>query len=87
MELISFDVDDPGPELGAVSATERMACPTLAQLREWCGGERGGLTDPWGNEHVVVLSDWPTMDPHKTRVLIRFHRVPDSLTAPAVASP
>ncbi len=76
MELIPFDEENFGAEVGDVSAAERAACPTLAELRDRCGGERGWLTDPWGNEHAVVLSDWPTMDPHRTRVLIRFHTSP-----------
>lgn len=87
VELIPFDEEDPGPEIGDVSTTERTGRPTLAQLRDRFGGERGWLTDPWGTEHLVVLSGWPTMDPRRTRVLIRFRVVPDPLTVPAPASP
>jgi len=87
VELIPFDEEHFGPEVADVSAAERAACPTLAELRARCGGARGWLADPWGNEHAVVLGDWPKMDPHKTRVLVRFHVVPDPLTAPAPASP
>jgi hypothetical protein len=86
VELIPFDEESVGPEVAEVSAAERAACPTLAELRERFGGERGWLTDPRGNEHAVVLGDWPTMDPCATRVLVRFHVVPDPLTAAAPAA-
>lgn len=86
VELTPFDEESVGPEVADMSAAERAACPTLAHLRDRFGGERGWLTDPWGNEHLVVLSDWPTMDPRTTRVLIRFHVVVDPLTAASPAS-
>ena len=73
VELIPFDEEFPGPEVAELAVAERAACPTLAELRDRFGGERGWLTDPWGAEHAVVLSGWPALDPHRTRVLVRFH--------------
>ena len=87
VELIPFDREHPGPEVAGVSAAERAACPTLAELRARFGGERGWLSDPWGNEHLVVLSDWPRIDPRATRVLVRFHVRPDPLTGPVPGAP
>jgi len=67
LELTSWDAPDwEGAPDGA---------PTLALLREQIGGDRGGLTDPAGQEHYVDLS-WPKLHPD-TPMVIRWHRLED----------
>lgn len=70
-----FDEDHLTPEVSRLSAADIAACPTLAELREEFGGDRGALTDPAGNEHFVVLTGPPRLHP-STRFLVTYHVVP-----------
>ena len=76
MELLPFDEDHLTPEVEHLSAADIRECPTIAELRELFGADRGALTDPAGDEHFVASLEWPKL-PHTTRVLIRWHRILD----------
>ena len=73
LELVPLDDDPLGADSEAESESPEARCMTLAELRRKMGGDRGALTDPAGNEHLVVLG-WPKMDA-STKILIRYHAI------------
>lgn len=84
MELLPFDEAHLTPEGEYLSAADIRECPTIAELRELFGADRGALTDPAGDDHLVGSLDWPNLNP-STRVLVRWHRILDD--EPATSPP